>query len=134
MFHEIQLYYSVLFICDSSFPIGVNQDMVGNIVRWNAKRVSLVLNAGESAYAKIMLLVMRKTAHVIVNQDGLVSNVTIHVLLITMARTAIQSASVRMEDHVNLLMAIALVWMNGKEKFVISVSCCMVTIDGLSNY
>lgn len=80
----------------------------------------MVLSAGESAYAKIMLLVMRKTAHVIVNQDGLVSNVTIHVLLITMARTAIQNASVRMEDHVNLLMAIALVWMNGKEKFVIS--------------
>jgi len=80
----------------------------------------LVLNAGESAYAKIMLLVMGKTGHVIVNQGGLVSNVTIHVLLVTMARTAIQNASVRMEGHVNLLMAIALVWMNGKEKFVIS--------------
>ena len=94
----------------------------------------MVLNAGESAYAKIMLLVMGKTAHVIVNQGGLVSNVTIHVLLVTMARTAIQNASVRMEGHVNLLMAIALVWMNGKEKFVISVSCCMVTLDSLSNY
>lgn len=66
----------------------------------------MVLNAGQSAYAKIMLVVMGKTAHVIVNQDGLVSNVTIHVLLVTMARTAFQNASVRMEGHVNLLMAI----------------------------
>lgn len=66
----------------------------------------MVLNAGECAYAKIMLLVMGKTAHVIVNQGGLVFSVTTHVLLVTMARTVIQNASVRMEGHVNLLMAI----------------------------
>lgn len=66
----------------------------------------MVLNAGESAVAKIMLLVMGKMAHVIVNQGGLVSNATIHVLLVTLARTVIQNASVRMEGHVNLLMAI----------------------------
>lgn len=65
----------------------------------------MVLSAKENANVLTMQRVIRRMVPVTVCLGGLVSCATTLVLQVTMARTANQSAGVRMEDHVTQLTA-----------------------------
>ena len=94
-----------LFNFLTPFPTGVNLVFKGIIASWLVEKVSLVLSAKEDAIALTMQPVIRRMVPVTVCQDGLVSCATTLVQQDTMARTANQSAGVKMVDHATQLMA-----------------------------
>lgn len=101
----------------------------GITVNCHVKKVFLALSAKESVNVLTMPPVIKRMVHATVCLVGLVSVVTTLALLGTLARTVNQNAGVRMEVHVTQLMATVPVWMNGKEKFVMSVSYFNLSIS-----